>query len=464
MSIIGKIKWFAEKPSRFIIGIQVKYARIFHNQKALVRALFWSSMNKHLNLKNPKTFNEKLNWLKVYDHNPLYHTLVDKFAVKEYVASIIGQEYLIPTLGVWDSFDEIDFSSLPERFVLKSTNGGGNTGVVICKDKEHFDFISAKIKLEKSMAFDIYKNMGEWAYKGVKPRIIAEKYMEEVAPDKALDSELSDYKFYCFDGKATFCQVIRNRSTDESIDFFDMNWNHMPFVGLNPIAKNGKTPVARPSNLNDMIKVAEALSKDIPFTRIDLYQINSITYFGKVTFYPNSGVGTLNPEEWNTRLGDLIKLPMINGGGYKVLVNDGEVHICKGLDDYKIWCFNGEPKVLFFATDRNNESGLPPKFDYYDINLNHLNIRSRGHQNSQFRLSHFPNFETMLDLSRKLSKKIPFIRVDFYEINNKVYFGELTFYHDSGFVSFEPNDWDIELGKQISLPTKKNTRYEDRRL
>lgn len=288
------------------------------NQTVLVRALYWHSMGKHLNLRKPKTFNEKINWLKLHDHNPFYHKLVDKYAVKEYVSSIIGQEYVIPTLGVWDKFEDIDFDSLPDKFVLKTTNGGGNTGVVICKDKKNFDLEAAKFKLEKSMRFDIYKNMGEWVYKDVKPRIIAEKFMEEAKPTSKENNELTDYKFYCFDGEAIYCQVIRNRNSKETIDFYDMKWNHMPFVGLNPMAENGNDRIEKPENLPDMIKVAEALSKNTSFSRIDVYAINDITYFGEVTFYPNGGMGSFKPEEWNQKLGDLINLPLKNGGGTKL--------------------------------------------------------------------------------------------------------------------------------------------------
>lgn len=456
MSMFTKLVRAIKKPRIFIISPLLRLAYKTSNQKLLVRVMYWSSMGKHLNLRNPKTFNEKINWLKLHNHNPLYHTMVDKYAVKDYVASIIGKEYIIPTLGVWDKFDDIDFNSLPEKFVLKTTNGGGNTGVVICTDKGSFDYDSAKFKLESSMQYDIYKNMGEWVYKDIKPRIIAEQYMEEKSPVKADNKDLDDYKFFCFNGKVTFCQVIRNRNSTETIDFYDMEWNHMPFIGLTSGACNGKTPVAKPSNLNDMIKVAEALSVKIPFARIDLYQINKITYFGEITFYPNGGIGTFNPEDWNTRLGDLIKLPTVNGGGYKVLINNGVVHICKGIDDYKLFCFNGVPKALFFATDRNNGQGLPPKFDYYDIEMNHLDVKSKGHHNSEFRLSAFPNFKKMVDLSRELAINIPFVRIDFYEINNKVYFGELTFYHDSGIVPFEPEDWDLKFGKMIKLPKPNN--------
>lgn len=160
-----------------MIGIQLRWAYYTNNQKLLIKVLYRLQLGKKLNLDFPKTFTEKLQWLKFYDHNPIYHQMVDKYEVKKFVADIIGEKYIIPTLGVWDSFEEIDFDSLPDKFVLKTTNGGGSSGVVICTDKATFDKRTAKEKLEKSMANDIYKAMGEWAYKDVPKRILAEKFM-----------------------------------------------------------------------------------------------------------------------------------------------------------------------------------------------------------------------------------------------------------------------------------------------
>ena len=305
MSMIEKFKRLIERPSRLPIGIMLRYAHLFHNQKALVKGLYWMAFGKHLDLKKPKTFNEKMQWLKLYDHNPLYHQLVDKYEVKNYVSYLIGEEYIIPTFGVWNSFDEIDFDSLPDQFVLKTTSGGGNTGVVICSDKALFNRKDAQKKLEASARNDIYKSMGEWVYKDITPRFIAEKLLA-----------------------------------------------------------------------ND------------------------------------------------------------NGGD---------------LVDYKLFCFNGIPKILFFASNRQNARHDPPYFDYYDMQLNKLDIRSRGHQNSPVTLKLFPEFERMKELAAKLSKNIPFVRVDFYLVNSVIYFGELTFYHDSGLVPFIPAEWDITLGDMIEI-------------
>ncbi len=263
-------------------------------------------MSQTLHLDNPQTFNEKLNWLKIYNRQPWYPNIVDKSKVKEYVENIIGTEHIIPTIGVWDNWDAIDFDLLPQQFVLKSTNGGGGTGVVICRDKEHFNWQDAKMKLEKSMATN-WDYGREWVYRDIKPRIIAEQYMK----------------------------------------------------------------------------------------------------------------------------------------------NEGE----KYLDDYKFMCFNGEPKLLFMASDRYLQ-GESLKFDWYDMELNHLPIKSRGYNNKNRKLMLTPQFEEMKQIARKLSKDFPHIRVDLYLINGNIYFGELTFFHDAGFVAIEPIEWDYKIGSWLSLPQK----------
>lgn len=281
--------------------------------KAYLSLRYRFKMGYWINWKNPQTFSEKLQWLKLYDRKPIYTTMVDKYAVKKYVSDLIGEEYIIPTLGVWDSFDEIDFSSLPQQFVLKTTHGGGGGGVVICKDKSTFNLKEAKKKIETSMRGDIYKGLREWPYKNVPRRIIAEKYMSP--SKKPVPKDLPDYKFYCFDGEPKYCQVIRDRHTKETIDFYDMEWRHQEFVGLNPVARNGLTPVARPMNLEEMKKICYSLSKGHPFVRVDLYVIDDRSYFGELTFYPASGMGVFTSDNWNKILGNEIRLPQTIGGG-----------------------------------------------------------------------------------------------------------------------------------------------------
>lgn len=259
-----------------------------------------------MDIENPQGFNEKINWLKLYDRNPLYPKLVDKAEAKDYVSSIIGDDAIILTYGVWNSFDDIDFDTLPNQFVLKSTNGGGGTGVVICKDKASFDKAYAKRKLEKSMKSN-WRYEREWVYQDLKPRIIAEEYL------------------------------FNEDGTD--------------------------------------------------------------------------------------------------------------------LVDWKIHCFNGEPKVLFCASDRYTP-GEKLKFDWYDMDLKHLPVKSKGYDNSNNVIAPFTKWEQMKEIARKLSKGIPYVRVDLYLINDKIFFGELTFFHDGGSVALEPKEWEYTMGSWIHLPDK----------
>lgn len=281
--------------------------------KQYLQLRFRFNMGYWPNFKSPKTFNEKINWLKLYNRKPQYTTMVDKYAVKDYVAGIIGEQYIIPTLGVWSTPEEIEWDNLPNQFVLKTTHGGGSCGVIVCTDKSKFDKSKAIAQLNESLALDIYSILREWPYKNVKKQIIAEKFM---APKMSpAPKDLDDYKFFCFGGEPHYCQVIRDRHTKETIDFYDMEWNHQEFVGLNPVARNGLAPVARPGNFEVMKEVCRKLSKDIPFVRVDLYVIDDKEYFGELTFYPASGFGTFTPDQWNTRLGDLLNLPTEYRGG-----------------------------------------------------------------------------------------------------------------------------------------------------
>lgn len=273
--------------------------------KAHVKLYYKFSMGKKLNLKNPQTFTEKLQWLKLYDHNPLYTTLVDKYAVKPWVAERIGRQYVIPTIGVWDGFDDIDFGKLPNQFVLKTTHGGGNIGVVICKNKETFDKAAAKEKLEKSMKISAYETVREWPYKNVPRRIIAEEYLEP-SPET---NDLPDYKFFCFNGEPRYCQVISGRNTKKSIDFFDKDWNHQPF--REPCKyPNADIEPAKPNCLNEMWQLAAKLAEGKAFSRIDFYEVQGKVLFGEVTFFPTSGLGVFEPIEYDAILGKMIHLPI----------------------------------------------------------------------------------------------------------------------------------------------------------
>ena len=268
-----------------------------------LRIVYRLHMKRRLNLKKPILFSEKLQWLKLYNRRPEYTKMVDKYSAKEFAASIIGDEYIIPTIGVWDSFDEIDFNQLPNQFVLKTTQGGGGNGVVICRDKKSFDKQKAKEKLESALKENIYVTWREWPYKDVQPRILAEEYMEEE------DGSLDDYKFSCFNGRANDVMVCCDRNSgDTKFYFFDKNWH------LLPLNKRGKSApkdfsIPKPTCLDEMFCLAEKLSKGLPYARIDLYAVNNRPYFGEITFFPCSGVDVNLLPETEILHGSMITLP-----------------------------------------------------------------------------------------------------------------------------------------------------------
>lgn len=260
-------------------------------------------MGKRLNLKDPKTYNEKLQWMKLNYHIPEYSLLVDKEAVKRKVAEIIGQEYIIPTLGVWTSFDDIDFESLPNQFVLKCTHDSG--GIVICTDKRYFNMENARRTINKSMKTNYYKLGREWPYKNVVPRIIAEQYMEDYTT-----KELRDYKFFCFDGNVKYLFVASDRQKDEDtkFDFFDADYNHLRIIQGHP---NASVTPKRPKNFEQMKILAEKLSANMPHVRVDFYEVNGKIYFGELTFYHHGGWTPFDPEEWDRIFGDCLVLPSV---------------------------------------------------------------------------------------------------------------------------------------------------------
>lgn len=256
-----------------------------------------------LHLDPPVTFNEKLNWLKLHDRNPKYTTMVDKYAAKQYVGNIIGEQHIIPTLGVWDRFENIDFNALPDQFVLKCTHDSG--GIVICKDKKKMDIDAARKKINKMLKRKFYYESREWPYKNVKPRIIAERYMVDES-----GIELKDYKFFCFDGVPKFMFVAcdrENKNEETKFNFYDMDFNLMPFTNGHPNAPDGR--ITKPQAFDEMKKIAAKLSKDIKHVRVDLYDINGNIYFGELTFYHWSGMVPFDPPEWDVKLGQLLELP-----------------------------------------------------------------------------------------------------------------------------------------------------------
>ena len=263
---------------------------------------YYFRMGKWLHLKHPKTFNEKLQWLKLYGRRPIDTVLSDKYAVKEYIAKTIGSQYVIPLLGVWDKFDDIDFDSLPNQIVLKCTHDSG--GVVICKNKSDFDKEAAKKVINKGMQNNYYVYSREKAYRDIRRRIIAEEYKEDAAT-----KELRDYKFFCFDGvpRLLFIASDRQLQNDETkFDFFDMDFNHLPFTNGHP---NAAIPPVKPDKFEEMKMLAAKLSQGIPHVRVDFYEANGQVYFGEMTYSHWGGMKPFEPEEWDRILGDWIQLP-----------------------------------------------------------------------------------------------------------------------------------------------------------
>lgn len=285
-----------------------RFAYLIKDDEKYLRMKWSLNMDYPLNLEHPTTFSEKLQWLKLHDHNPLYTTLVDKVAVKEYVSEILGPEFIIPTLGVWDNPKDIDWDSLPDQFVMKCTNDSNS--VIICKDKSRIDKEAVVKKYQRALKHNYFYKGREWPYKNVPRRIIAEKYIEP-RPDI---NDLPDYKFFCFNGEPKYCQVISGRGKKMCIDFFDKDWNHQPFHEPHnyPFAKNEPE---RPKYLNKMWLAATKLSKDKAFSRIDFYEVGENVYFGEVTFFPTGGLGGFAPQEYDKIFGQLISLPGQKGGG-----------------------------------------------------------------------------------------------------------------------------------------------------
>ena len=292
---------------RKILGPQVRgklmYGLSFLPDSLYLRIFYFATTGRMLHLKNPKGYNEKLQWLKIHARNPAYRELVDKLALREHIKACLGEDYLFPLLGQWRTFDEIDFSTLPEQFVLKCNHDSGSTKVITNKSamtqeekrllKAHFD---------RKMKHDFYYAGREYPYKGIQRYILAEQLMvDESDPSRSLE----DYKFFCFDGEPKLMFVATDRSTDCRFDFFDMDFNHLDIQNIHP---NADKPIQKPEKFEEMKQIAAKLSKGMRQVRIDLYELNGRIYFGEYTFFHGGGFRLFEPEEWELRLGDWIEI------------------------------------------------------------------------------------------------------------------------------------------------------------
>ena len=294
------VKKLLNNPWLFIIIIVKKINRIIPD-KLYLSILYRAYIGRWMNWNKPEGINEKIQWLKIYDRNPRYTDWVDKYEAKKLASDLIGEEYVIPTIGIYNRFDEINFDSLPNQFVIKCTHDSG--GLVVCKNKLKLDLAYVRKKIEKSLNSNYYYSSREWPYKNVKPRIIIEKFMENND-----QGELKDYKFFCYDGvpKVLFICTERDVPGEEmKLNFFDMDFKPLPITNVNPMSNK---VIEKPKGFEIMKTIAARLSKGIPHVRVDLYEINGKVYFGEMTFHSAGGFDIFKPDEWDLKLGSWIDL------------------------------------------------------------------------------------------------------------------------------------------------------------
>ena len=407
--------------------------------KLYLQILYYKHFRKFINFKYPKSFNEKLQWLKLYDRNPKYTIMVDKYAVKKYVAKTIGKEYIIPTLGVWNNAKDIDFDSLPNQFVLKCNNDSG--GVVICKDK-------TLINKEKTIAFlsKHLRNNGfwygrEWPYKNVFPRIIAEKYMENTSSDDSID-----FKVLRNEGVIN-CVFSRHGSFNNSSTRMD----EKSVIRLDSVIKIQSISDNQYSNIVDLVQLLDKLPSTVKY---DIYLIDKQVILFDIKTSITDCKRLINQYDIMKRFGRWTKLPRDCGIGYYYAANglllSVKSYIEMGLTDYKIYCFNGKPKFLYVSRGLGTAHDRA-EISFYDLNWNELPFVREDFNSLSIRPKRPKEFNKMLNLASQLAHSTRFLRVDFYVINDNIYFSELTLYPCSGLMKFKPAVWDSIVGKYLKL-------------
>lgn len=300
---IKKILETLKDPYKTADRLLILFSPLIKNDVLYSKMRYYLCMRRKLQLNPPKSFNEKLQWLKLYDRRQSYSKYVDKYEVKQIVSDLIGEEYIIPTYGIWEKVEDIDFDKLPNQFVIKCTHD--SQSFIICKDKETLDLQKAKKKLKKALKDNKWYYHGrEYPYKNIKPRIIAEKYLTDES-----GIELKDYKFFCFDGVPKMLLIVSGRGADQRQDFYDMDFNLLPVHRIkHPNSNIKRTP---PENYQKMIEIATTLSKGFPHIRVDLYNINGKIYFGELTFFSGGANTRFEPDEWDYIMSDWITLPSL---------------------------------------------------------------------------------------------------------------------------------------------------------
>lgn len=297
----NKIKRLLKNPLLIFVFLNNKHILVLPDELYL-RIRYFATFNKKLNISSPETFNEKLQWLKLYDKRTEYIKMVDKYDVKKYVAEKIGEKYIIPTIGIYNKWKEIDFNKLPEQFVIKCTHDSGS--VIICKDKSKFNQEKAHKKITKALKRNFFINGREWPYKNVKPRIIIEKY---ICPSNC--DNIEDFKLQTFNGKVAYSFVCTDRNKNVKYTFFDRQKNFIDVTQCG--AKNDPKNAKLPKNYEKMVELAEKIAKNIPEVRVDFYNINEKIFFGELTFFDTSGFGKFEPEEWDYKFGQMLDLSKV---------------------------------------------------------------------------------------------------------------------------------------------------------
>ena len=424
----------------------LKCSKFIPNDELYLKIKYWGMLGKKLNLEDPQLFNEKLQWLKLYDRKPEYSVMVDKYAVKNLIADKIGPDYIIPTLGVWDKFEEIDFNSLPDRFVLKCTHDSG--GLVVCNDKNKLNLKEAKKKIEGSLKNNYFWSGREWPYKNVRPRIIAEQYMSD---------NLWDYKALGFPDAPRMMLVYSERfeNRTEYEYFYDEVWK--PF-GIQTIQKGHPIfPLLRQKQYESLKTISALISEQIALKRADYYEIDEKNYFCVLSGGDTRELDSFFSNNLNVDPGNLIRLP----GGYRLETkeltltfvfdenNDGS---SKALVDYKFFCFDGYAESVMVSMDR--ETG-DTKFYFFDKEWNLKRYNKRGKEAPEgFTVPKPASMDEMFSIAEKLSKGIPYVRVDLYNIDGLIYFGETTFFPDNGFDANLLPESNKLWGDMLHLPEK----------
>ncbi|MGM9774605.1 MAG: ATP-grasp fold amidoligase family protein [Candidatus Egerieousia sp.] len=305
----AKSIWKAISHPRLVLGwLLGKAAPHIHSDRMYIRMKYRLSLGHSCNFKVPKTFQDKLQWIKLNDHKPIYHQMVDKYDAKKFIEEKVGKEYVIPTIGLWDNFEDIDFDKLPNEFIIKNTHDSGT--YFICKDKSACNIDDLKFRARKKLLIDerkhdYYVYSREWPYKGLRHRIIAEPLINDGKGDY-----LTDYKFYTFNGEPKFFYVTSNRGCTGGLkeDFFDVDGNLM-MLNQKGFYNNPKTPIL-PINLSKMIELSRILAENTYHLRVDFYETNDKMYVGELTFFDGGGFCAFTPEKYNRILGDWIKLPI----------------------------------------------------------------------------------------------------------------------------------------------------------